>query len=183
MPKSWERVGDQTNDRMDRFKLIRNCTFLALFSFALISCQREEAIKPLEGADADGVPKIPYRLVEGNPSCYAVACVGTMTCGTGNGSGAAFYDWNSCAPNFCAGGISFQRGATSSTYGPWYYIVPLGQTGTFQRLKVRFRGDFNGRGTVGTYNPSTKTWTIAQGNGSFGRFHADVVTSHPNDCW
>ena len=91
-------------------------------------------------------------------------------------------------PYFHAGGFVFQKGSTPTSYGPWYYFVPLGVTGSYHRLKARFRGDFaivvNGTSflpRIAKYLPATKTWSIDPGNGA--TVQTQLVSSHTSACY
>lgn len=122
-------------------------------------------------------------LLSGNAACYRVAgACQDLQCGTGNSASLAHYNTTSTCPpgHLCAGGMAFKLGS-SSTYGPWYTIVPRGATGTYQRLKIQFRGDYPVPQPVASYNPVSKTWTLAPGNGT--TYQAQLVYSHPISCW
>ncbi len=167
-------------------------TMVAALLFTACTKPDPEEGLPLSRPVLETRESVPFNLISGNPGCYRLAgeCF-NLQCTTQSGvNGLVLYDpipWTN-GPYFHAGGFVFQKGSTPTSYGPWYYFVPLGVTGTFQRLKARFRGDFvagvNGTSflpKIATYVPATKTWTIEPGNGA--TVQLQLVTSSITECY
>lgn len=152
---------------------------IAIALLAGTACQKEDTPSPdgpiatEQGTLKDAVnfvssgqgPNVPSFRLEGD--CFNLSGGGYVTFCTG-GTGT-----------FCAGSFQFQRGVNGG-YGPYYYIKPQNQTGTYGRCKVRFRSDYANI-HVGDYNKLTKHWSFGPGNGV--TFEATEVFTHPPACY
>jgi hypothetical protein len=113
-------------------------------------------------------PQAPGFRLEGD--CYTLTGGGVVNFCTGG------------AGTFCAGGFQFTLGVNgiNGGWGPYYYIKPQNQTGTYGRCKVRFKYNY-ANAHVGDYNTMTKTWSFGASNSV--TFDATQVFWHPPACY